>query len=154
MARTVLLAAPFLVAGGLVYLWLLTEFDINYYLTEHPPEFWIAAILIAIVVGAMALVLARFFINWAFTLPLVLFEDVGEREIVSAEPRARRSQSPHDHPLAHRLGSRRTTDFRSRPRGWCRVSAGSLCPISSTGPAYWPSASAAWRSCGAPSICW
>src|SRR4051812_2469799 len=39
--------APFLVAAGVVYLALLREHDINFYLSRHPPQFWIAAGIMA-----------------------------------------------------------------------------------------------------------
>ncbi|MGB6854652.1 MAG: glycerophosphodiester phosphodiesterase [Thermoanaerobaculia bacterium] len=80
VARLLLYAAPFLVAGGLVYLLLLTEFDINYYLAEKPPEFYLAAVLIGLVVVALVIVLARLVIGWAYALPLVLFENEGGAE--------------------------------------------------------------------------
>jgi glycerophosphoryl diester phosphodiesterase len=38
-ALTLLMLAPFLLVGALVYSSLLTEFDINYYLKEQPPVF-------------------------------------------------------------------------------------------------------------------
>jgi glycerophosphoryl diester phosphodiesterase len=41
--RALLVALPFVVAGGLVYLVLLREHDINYYLTERPPTFLFTA---------------------------------------------------------------------------------------------------------------
>ena len=36
---------PLGLAGGLVYLLLLTDFDINLYLAEKPREFYLAAVL-------------------------------------------------------------------------------------------------------------
>ncbi len=78
--RVVLIALPFLAVGGLVYLWLLTEFDINFYLQEKPKAFWWAAALIGTILLAMAIVLLRMTISWVFALPLVLFEDVSPRD--------------------------------------------------------------------------
>ncbi|HEX5106692.1 MAG TPA: glycerophosphodiester phosphodiesterase [Pirellulaceae bacterium] len=70
---------PFLVAAAVVYLALLTEYDINYYLTEKPPVFkWAVGIGVAIVVLMVALLL-RLFTSWFFALPLVLFEDIRPR---------------------------------------------------------------------------
>ncbi len=78
-ARVLLYAAPFLIVGLIIAKWLLTEFDINYYLTEHPPEFTRAVVLIGIVVIAMGVVLVHRLLGWVFTLPLVLFTGVAPR---------------------------------------------------------------------------
>jgi glycerophosphoryl diester phosphodiesterase len=80
VARVLLHAAPFLVAGGLVFLLLLTDFDINYYLAERPREFYLAAVLIGLIVVALVVVLARLLLSWAYALPLVLFENSGGAE--------------------------------------------------------------------------
>ena len=82
-ARTLLIAAPFLLAGGLVYLSLLTDFDINYYLAERPPAFWTAAFLIGGILLVLAVVLVPRLIGWAFALPLLLFEAVPVRQVLS-----------------------------------------------------------------------
>jgi glycerophosphoryl diester phosphodiesterase len=71
-----LLAAPFLAAGALVYALLLREFDINYYLAERPPAFWVAGGLIGGIVTAMVIVLSIRLVSWAFALPLLLFDGV------------------------------------------------------------------------------
>jgi len=41
--RVLMIALPFLVMGGLIYLLLLGEHDINFYLAERPPIFLFAA---------------------------------------------------------------------------------------------------------------
>ncbi len=83
MAAWVLLtAAPFLTVGGLVYVALLTKHDINYYLAEKPPVFWVATGIIGTIVLAMIVVLVRMLITWVFALPLVLFENVATREVL------------------------------------------------------------------------
>ena len=84
VAKALLIAAPFLLAGGLVYLALLTKFDINYYLNERPPAFWAAAGLIGLIGLVLAVVLVPRLISWAYALPLLLFETVGAREALSA----------------------------------------------------------------------
>ena len=76
VARVLLLTLPLLALGGLIALSLITEFDINYYLTEKPPEFLTAVILIGIVLITMAVLLIRKLLNWSLALPLVLFADV------------------------------------------------------------------------------
>ncbi len=83
VAKTLLISAPFLLAVGLVYLTLLTDFDINYYLTKRPPAFWAAAILIGVIVLILAAVLVPRLIGWAFALPLLLVEKVTARQALS-----------------------------------------------------------------------
>jgi len=65
--------APFLLAVGAVAFFLITDYDINYYLAVQPSEFWVAAVLIGIIVFLMAVLLLRRLISWSLTLPLVLF---------------------------------------------------------------------------------
>jgi glycerophosphoryl diester phosphodiesterase len=72
IGRTVLVAAPFLAMGAWVYLSLLTEFDINYYLAEKPPVFWKAGGLILLCLLAMAGVLLRVFSGWILALPFLV----------------------------------------------------------------------------------
>ncbi len=72
--RALLVALPFVVAGGLVYLVLLREHDINYYLTERPPTFLFTAGVIAALLAVMAVLIIKRLISWSFALPLVLFE--------------------------------------------------------------------------------
>ena len=72
IGRTVLIAAPFLAIGVWVYLSLLTEFDINYYLAEKPPVFWKAGGLILLCLLAMSGILLRVFSGWLLALPLLL----------------------------------------------------------------------------------
>ncbi len=71
-----LILAPFLLVAGGVYFWLLTDHDINFYLKEKPPVFQVALGCGAILLVVVAIILLRFFANWFFALPLVLFENV------------------------------------------------------------------------------
>lgn len=80
VARVLLVAAPFLVVGGGVYLSLLSKHDINFYLTERPPVFWVAVTLIAIDFLTMAYFLLRLIAGWAFVLQLCLYESVEPRD--------------------------------------------------------------------------
>ena len=75
-ARTLLAVAPFLVLAGLVYMTLLGEYDINYYLREKPPVFIAALVIAGLLVSGMLLVVLKLFTGWFFALPLVLFEQV------------------------------------------------------------------------------
>ncbi|WP_120632357.1 glycerophosphodiester phosphodiesterase family protein [Ruegeria sp. EL01] len=73
--RVLILALPFVAVAGLIAWWTLTEYDINYYLTFHPPAFWVAVILIGVVILSLAWVLIRRLSAWALALHLVIFED-------------------------------------------------------------------------------
>ena len=88
IARSLLLAAPFLAAGGGVFWIFLTEHDINFYLHEKPPVFWTAGVLIAGFVAALAAVLIRAFVCWAFALPLLLFGSVSAKNALRASAEA------------------------------------------------------------------
>ncbi|MFW2438642.1 MAG: glycerophosphodiester phosphodiesterase family protein [Arenicellales bacterium] len=76
VARVLLLTLPLLALGGVIALFLITEFDINYYLTVKPPEFLTAIVLIGIVLITMAVLLIRKLLSWSLAVPLVLFDDV------------------------------------------------------------------------------
>lgn len=68
-------AVPFLAVGGGIWLALLSKFDINYYLTDKPREFWIAVSLIGADLAVLLVVLVRVLAGWAFVLPMVIFEN-------------------------------------------------------------------------------
>jgi glycerophosphoryl diester phosphodiesterase len=78
-ARVLLISAPFLAAGGLLYVLLLGGHDINYYLADKPPVFLVTAALVGLLVVAMATVVIRRLLSWSFALPLVLFEGLAAR---------------------------------------------------------------------------
>lgn len=80
VALLFLIAAPFLAAGGGLYFALLTEHDINYYLAEKPPVFWVAVATTGVVLAAMIAVLLRSIIAWSLALPCVLFDDLPPRD--------------------------------------------------------------------------
>lgn len=91
-----LIAAPFLAVGGAVYLWLLTEFDINYYLSARPPAFWLAVLLIGAVLLSLAAVLVSRAVGWLVSLPTLMFERVSARQALqraSARVRGRRREA-------------------------------------------------------------
>lgn len=80
IAFTLFTLAPFLVVAGLTYWALLTQYDINYYLREKPPTFWIALGIGGALVVTLIGVLLRLFTGWLFALPLVLFEKIRPAE--------------------------------------------------------------------------
>jgi len=78
---------PFLLAAGLAYLALLREHDINFYLSQHPPQFWIAAVILALIVFALLFLLVQTVARWALAMPLVLFENVSPRRALGESAR-------------------------------------------------------------------
>lgn len=90
MAIVLLAAAPFLATAGIIYFTLLTRYDINYYLTEHPPEFLYALVFGAVIVIVNTFVILRLVTDWFFALPLVLFEDIkASRALSTSRERVR-----------------------------------------------------------------
>lgn len=81
--RVLVLALPFVAVAGLIAWWTLTEYDINYYLTFHPPAFWVAVVLIGLVVLALAWVLIRRLSAWALSLHVVIFENCAPKDAFS-----------------------------------------------------------------------
>ena len=63
---SLLRAAPYLAIAGIVYLVLLREFDINYYMQEKPPVFLVALGIAGVLAAALAVVLLRLFAGWLF----------------------------------------------------------------------------------------
>ncbi len=76
VVRGMLVAAPFLAAGAVVFAALLSGADINFYLSQRPPVFWAAAFLLGIVAAGLMGTLLVMLVRWTFALPLVLFEDM------------------------------------------------------------------------------
>jgi len=76
VTRVLVITLPFLAAGGAVAWFLITDYDINYYLTEKPPVFLLTATAIGLVLLAMLLVLVRKLLAWSLALPLILFSGV------------------------------------------------------------------------------
>lgn len=88
--RVLIGLVPFLLLAGAAYGGLLRDYDINYYLAERPPAFWVAAAIVALLVAALAALLVRTIARWAFALPLVLFEGILPRRALGES--ARRSR--------------------------------------------------------------
>ncbi len=76
IARLLIIILPFLAAGGAIAWFLITDYDINYYLSQKPPEFLVAALLIGLLLAAMLAVLVPKLLSWSLTLPLILFGGV------------------------------------------------------------------------------
>ena len=85
--RMLLLTLPLLAIAAGIALFLITDYDINYYLTEKPPEFWTAAVLIGSIVIIMIFLLVRKLLGWSLALPLVLFADISPASSFTASTR-------------------------------------------------------------------
>ena len=83
IARSVLIAAPFLAVGALLFKLYLSEFDINYYLSEQPPVFWWVGGFILLDLLAMAGLLLRVFSGWVLALPLLLLNDDSPSKVLN-----------------------------------------------------------------------
>ncbi len=75
VVRVLIIFLPFAAVCGAVVWFLLTDYDINYYLGEKPPVFLAAAVLITVFSAFMVVILIRKLLDWALALPLVLFTD-------------------------------------------------------------------------------
>jgi glycerophosphoryl diester phosphodiesterase len=74
LGRVLMLALPFVLFSAAIYLLMLREFDINYYLTARPPEFRVAGALIGVTLAGLAVLLVTRATGWAVALHLTLFE--------------------------------------------------------------------------------
>ncbi|MDA7949206.1 MAG: glycerophosphodiester phosphodiesterase [Hyphomicrobiaceae bacterium] len=78
--QVLLIAAPFLGAAGLVALFALRRYDINYYLTYWPAEFVAAVAVIAVLLAVGAVALVRRLAGWAIALNLLLYGNERPRD--------------------------------------------------------------------------
>ena len=75
---------PFLGVAGLVAWQLLGAHDINFYLSEHPPEFMIAVAVATVLGAVLTWYLGRRLLGWSMALPLVLFAGVKPEQAFAA----------------------------------------------------------------------
>ncbi len=66
---------PFVLLAVLTYGIFLSRQDINYYLTDRPPAFWIASGLGVVLLLAALVTGVLLYVRWALALPILLFED-------------------------------------------------------------------------------
>ena len=88
--RILLLTLPFLALAGAIAWFLLTDYDINYYLNEQPPAFLVAAISIGLLLLVMLALLAKKLIEWSLALPLILFAGVSPAQSFAESRRTTR----------------------------------------------------------------
>ena len=73
VVRVLCIVVPFLAMAGVVFVTLLSKYDINYYLAETPPVFFVAAAVIVVLLLAMFTLLLIKLFSWSLALPMVLF---------------------------------------------------------------------------------
>jgi len=84
--RVLVIVLPFLAVGGAVAWFLITDYDINYYLSEKPPVFLAAVAVIGLLLLTMSVILIRRLLAWSLALPLILFTDISPaRSFVESE---------------------------------------------------------------------
>ena len=83
LLTVIVIAMPFLAAAAVVYLSLLTRYDINYYLAVRPPVFWVAGAFLGSIIVALVAILAVKFFHWILALPILLFERKGAKAAIS-----------------------------------------------------------------------
>lgn len=82
VASALLLALPYFLVLGLVYWWLLTGHDINYYLADKPPAFWGAVTLGAIALAAGAASLAWWTAARVLSVPILVVQRLEVRQAI------------------------------------------------------------------------
>ncbi|MEE4378955.1 MAG: glycerophosphodiester phosphodiesterase [Candidatus Competibacteraceae bacterium] len=69
-----LIILPLAAVGALTYLGLLTGQDINWYLTERPPAFWVAITIGLVLAGIGLVLLSLVLVRWSLSVPVTLHE--------------------------------------------------------------------------------
>ncbi len=75
LVSLVIASTPFVLLALLTYRSLLSQHDINYYVTERPPAFWLAASIGLAILLAMSVVEIIMLVRWSFALPVMIFEN-------------------------------------------------------------------------------
>jgi glycerophosphoryl diester phosphodiesterase len=84
VVRLLLISFPFLATLGALYWFLLRTYDINYYLTDKPPQFLAAVVIGGLVLAVTAAGIIVRIADWLLALPMVLFEEMGGRQAMHA----------------------------------------------------------------------
>jgi glycerophosphoryl diester phosphodiesterase len=92
VVRLLLLMAPFLAIAAATAWLLITDHDINYYLSMRPPAFWIAGMIIGILLLMMSALVVRRLLAWSLALPLVLFADISPAQSFAESERLTRNR--------------------------------------------------------------
>jgi glycerophosphoryl diester phosphodiesterase len=84
--RVLVIVVPFLAVGVAIAWFLITDYDINYYLNEKPPVFLAVVVVIGLLLLTMSAILIRKLLAWSLALPLLLFSGVSPaRSFVESE---------------------------------------------------------------------
>ena len=94
VVRVVLICLPFIAAAVVIAWLLLSDYDINYYLSHKPPAFLFATVLIVILLLAMAGILVSKLVDWMFSLILLLFKDVTPGSAFCGSTKLTRGRKP------------------------------------------------------------
>ncbi|HUP82126.1 MAG TPA: glycerophosphodiester phosphodiesterase [Pirellula sp.] len=86
-ACSMVVISLFVFLAVLTYVWLLGEYDINFYLIERPNEFILAISVGVLIAIALVSVLLRLFTGWFLALPLVLFDHIHPRSALRESKR-------------------------------------------------------------------
>ena len=81
VAAYLLCLVPFLGVVGVTYAALLSGHDINYYLTQRPPAFWLAATIAAVAGVVLLAAWAVLYVRWVFALPASVLS--GEKAVAA-----------------------------------------------------------------------
>ena len=78
--RVMAITLPFVLLGLGIASQLISEHDINFYLSTRPPEFYLTIGIASVLLTAMAVLLVHRLLGWALSLHMVLFSGAGPNE--------------------------------------------------------------------------
>ena len=84
LGAIVLVSSPFVVLAGLAYLAFLNEHDINFYLEERPPKFYVAAGIGGVLAIGLGAILVRLFAQAVFVIPSLIVANLDARSAIRA----------------------------------------------------------------------
>ena len=91
--RLLLLALPFLAIAALLWFTTLGEHDINYYLTERPPQWRRAMVVFAVLGLAYGLLAAWQLARWIYAVPILVFEPQWPQGAINASVKLSRGRA-------------------------------------------------------------
>lgn len=83
IVELVLFSLPFLAVGGLLFWLLLTDHDINFYLSTKPPKFWLAVGSIGFILATLAFLLVWRLARYFFSIQILLFEQASPQQALA-----------------------------------------------------------------------
>ena len=93
VAIGILTALPFLGLAILAYQCLLSDADVNYYLAERPPRFWVALCCAALLAVSLAASAIWIFARWAFVVPASVLDQTSWRSSLQSSSRLMRGRT-------------------------------------------------------------